>query len=456
MSETHFTPLFRTTLERKLFRRAYDRVLEMFMPIVFRIHPDSFLLRAEYSDITRFPFWHEESNVQQGSFGSMMKFEILEEYLDESMRDRMKDYSGSVTGYGTGRTYVFAKKSLKMSSGGWQSMERDVLQMVSRIARPASDNIITLLAFYSWRQHIHFVFPYISTDLNRLLRNNEGPRSLSLGDEALPQNWLWEQMVGVSRALSAIHTGMKNPFGDVPGRVIAFHFDLKPANILVTADRKLKISDFGQSIIQIVDQDDELETSFMPGDMKYSAPESRPKSAFFGEILAGQPREIMALLNYDVWSLACIMTEVLTQLLAPPGGPNALNRLDQTLNQAPNERRFFDGSGLKQCVKSTLEEFQRAFPASRGQTNYINDVVLLLRDMFQHDKFSRISSEKVVERLQEAHDAYETSSQEVDQIALRVMQHGLVDGQGFRELGWFDGREMASFLRMYVEGYLLG
>src|SRR6478735_6109619 len=143
------------------------------------------------------------------------------------------------------------------------NMERDVLSMVSRINDAVSENIITLMACYKWKESMHFLFPCVEADLSDLLRNNNSRcpphlREKLKAGEALLDHWLWQQMEGVSRALSAFHTQMENPFKDVKGKVIALHFDLKPANILVTSGSDgvtLKITDFGQSIIQIIDDD---------------------------------------------------------------------------------------------------------------------------------------------------------------------------------------------------------
>ncbi|CAM1500524.1 Fc.00g096860.m01.CDS01 [Cosmosporella sp. VM-42] len=456
MDEKKFASLFDTDLEKKLFHKAYKRALEMFDPVVFKI-PDSNLCPDDhYSDIRRFPFWREETGMPQGSFGKMTQFEILDEYVDASVTERMKDYSSSVTGHGSERKLVFAKKSLKISAQTSLGLERDALRMVSQIKKPASDNIITLLAYYTWRQHVHFVFPYIETDLSLLLRENRCPNGLSVmlsSDESLPDNWLWKQMAGVSRALSAIHTGMINPFGDDTGQVIALHFDLKPANILVTADGTLKITDFGESIIQIVDKGGEMATSFKQGAPRYTAPEARPSTEAMKKTLKGERRDIMVLLNYDVWSLACIMTEVLIYLLdrqKHSPGKNALRKLDEDLDKGAKEGRYFDdGYNLKQCVKSSLEDFGNAFFWDRPLNKYMKEVVDLLLRMFECDNSLRIFSSEVIKGLDAAADDYLAwRHRERDPLVFEMAKRDVEGGGGYREIGYDNESKTVTFVKM--------
>ncbi|KAM0552473.1 hypothetical protein ACHAPJ_008034 [Fusarium lateritium] len=322
-------------------------------------------------------------------------------------------------------------------------MERDMLNMVSRINGPASDNIITLMAYYTWKDEIHFLFPFIESDLKRVLRQGECPSGrqarLSSG-QLLPDHWLWQQMKGVSRALSAIHTEMVNPFKDGQGNVIALHFDLKPANILITADGILKITDFGQSIIQVVQEDDERTAPYNPGNLRYSPPESRPTAQDVGKCGTYRSKEIQVLLNYDVWSLACIMIEVLIHLL----NQQTLTDFDTGLGVEPR-RLYWTDSGLKKCVIDSFELFQEKFAHDSAQHEYIKNVVELLQKMLKHDKNGRAHSSEVVDGLEGAEEVFRQLYQGLDAVSLKVRKYELVEGTDFRELGWHNGASFVSF-----------
>lgn len=55
-------------------------------------------------------------------------------------------------------------------------------------------------------------------------------------------------------------------------QVIAFHFDLKPPNPLVTAEGIVRTTDFGHSMIQIMFHEEEKKGNYGGGDTVYRAP----------------------------------------------------------------------------------------------------------------------------------------------------------------------------------------
>ncbi|KAJ4326752.1 hypothetical protein N0V84_002872 [Fusarium piperis] len=436
-----FNSFMASEKERRLFKEACDQALEMLNPVQLSFSVSE--APREYADSQRFPF-HAVDRISGGNFGTLKKFEIVEEYRDPSLEP------------------VFAMKSVKIPDRDRLALaEQEMLRMVSNIDNPAAENIVTLLTCYTWRNEMHFVFPYIETDLYRLLRQEPvNDASPWFNNQALPENSLWKEMVGIASALSVIHTGLRNPFKRVHGggRVFACHFDLKPANILVTADGKLKIGDFGRSHIQIVDPQGVLEIEYRGGDPKYAAPESQNEMQQINEghgphLDGGAPA-----LKYDVWSLACIMTEVLIYLLnrQTPGetpADNPLLRFDRSLAQAEFNGRFFDQQGVKESVTTTIEAFQERFSTDSPASQYMSKIVDLLSGMFRYHNHERISSQEVVVQLHDAETAYK-DSRDTDKLAFEVRQHSAPADDDFREIGWVpalqgDGnREPVSFDKM--------
>ncbi|KAK2668256.1 Protein kinase domain [Fusarium oxysporum f. sp. vasinfectum] len=408
----------------------------MFSPVVIEIPESEVCPYLECHELKRFPYLEEKSCIREGSFGAMKKLEIMSDYLHPTMRKRMKPYS-------TNEKLLFALKSVKIiPDAPLMNMERDVLSMVSRINDAVSENIITLMACYKWKESMHFLFPFVEADLSDLLRNNNSRcpphlREKLKAGEALLDHWLWQQMEGVSRALSAFHTQMENPFKDVKGKVIALHFDLKPANILVTSGSDgvtLKITDFGQSIIQIIDDDKDISLPHNTGHPRYGPPESRPSSQ---HLTQGSGDDLKVLLNYDVWSLGCIMVEVLIHLL-----DEDLNDFDSKL-QGP----FYikEPNGLKKCVTDSFRRFEQAFQHDSDQTEYMKDIVALLQNMLNHDKNNRAYSSTVTQKLDEARGNLEALRDGRNQLVVAVEKQGFKDWKGFRKLGWHKGTSIVSF-----------
>ncbi|KAH7002182.1 kinase-like domain-containing protein [Ilyonectria destructans] len=448
--------LLRDDLERKLFISAYERALKMFNPFIFMIDNSGTVPPKRVVPHERFPFQNEQTPSRQGQFGTLLYFEVSDEYVDRSVAFRMDQaYKSSITGTGNAKTYRFARKILKADPA--DGMEKDMLQLVSQIKGQASENIITLLALYYWGKCVHYVFPFVETSLYSVLREGHFREELSHGPLRLPDHWLWVQMIGVARALSAIHTGIDNPFSEDEGKVIAFHFDLKPDNILVTADRQLKITDFGQSIIQIVDADEERSASFKPGDIKYNAPESRLNRLDVRHTSSGEPRDIQVLLNYDVWSLACIMVEVLILLLDErrQTEPTELDAFDKELEDEKPEVVFFGDNIVKDCVHRKVlsigDRLVNAHPTDQVNKDYVMAVCKLIIQMFTHNKDHRPQSDSVLKCLEETHDTYQLAWQlRGDKLRTSIKRKELaMEGLWrFREIGWCNEDKVVSFLEM--------
>jgi serine/threonine protein kinase len=191
------------------------------------------------------------------------------------------------------------------------------------------------------------------------------------------QNWLWQGMVDVIAALSFFHSP-KDP-GLGLGLLIAAHFDLKPANVLVDDDGHLIVTDFGQARVVQRRSSGETYLSAQVGDLNYQPP---PLEAPVRELAAGlgSVDESTWSCAYDVWSMACIMTEVIEYITN--GGPDGFRSFRESRRKEHDSSIAFwkaspeGGYELRRSVRRTLERF-RSY-----EERYLNTVTNLLEAMF--------------------------------------------------------------------------
>ncbi|ABC01254.1 serine/threonine-protein kinase [Mycoplasma capricolum] len=113
------------------------------------------------------------------------------------------------------------------------------------------------------------------------------------------------------------------------------HRDVKPANILIGNDSKVKISDFGISKIKSIILDDS-QNHISPGTPRYTAPE---------QFLNFESRKDAFYFESDIYSIGVIMYEFLT------GGMLFLNYNSNTASSKERERANFQQHILKEVVR---------------------------------------------------------------------------------------------------------
>ena len=322
-------------------------------------------------------------------------------------------------------------------------VERDNLRVFTA---QRHENLIRALFFYEWRQHINFVFPFIEGNLEKLLTNTwRPPHGLDTVGNG-PMHWLWIQMIGVAEGLSVIHNPQGNVFKNSERTGRGFHFDLKPANILITDKGQLKITDFGLSMITQVSAEDSSFAIFRGGAPKYQPPEMVPHK------MAGFEADV-AKTSYDIWSLACIIVECLNYILELEAGGSS-QVLSDKLESEGSGQAFHHNGNLKRCIDKLISDIRgkdAVVTNSSGFDLWTFDVAGLLTSMFDCHPQRRPKSKEVFGRLTELQEEYGTQQDDELKIELKKVtrSQSLYPMENFDEI-MFGYPDAHSFVDMFV------
>ncbi|ORY06763.1 hypothetical protein BCR34DRAFT_590512 [Clohesyomyces aquaticus] len=351
---------------------------------------------SHYPAFTILPFIHEREIGKQmdqdsgewtniGANGRVFAFEIHEEY----------------------RNFLHAKKIKKFARKKIETTTFTAYLEKANLERSQSFNdkhIVKLIKAYSLGGVMNLIFPLAKTNLDELLRDSKWNYATNV---QLEDDEAWKQLLGISRALSKI--------AGVPSKVsspsshrdsgaakwFGFHFDLKPANILIEDDGTWLITDFGQATFT------------------YST-SATPRVAHGGGTDAYAPPEIDNLeeqfrRRYDVWSLGCIFLEVTTFLILGYDGLKGcvdFEGLDQARREkdgwsrGPPDARFFyrtEKGGqyrVKQAILNFMEGLKKQVEIRGQQTQkFIEEILELIRQMLQVDPEDRLDIGEVIRIL---------------------------------------------------------
>jgi len=225
-------------------------------------------------------------------------------------------------------------------------------------------------------------------------------------------------MLGVAKALEKIGgpNGAEAIFGpsDKP-QFQGVHFDLKPANILVDDDGTWIISDFGQSTFRETSINSSRVVN-QGGTDAYAPPEIDNLDSRFSR-------------RYDIWSLGCIMLEVMAFVLLGPEGLHGENGLDQVRGtkqpwSSRKDHRFFcqESPQGKYIVKKQIMAFIKSLAASESLRDqqrslvFVESVLELITKMLEPEAEFRIEIGNVIRRLNSAMDSARHDSQPLGQM----------------------------------------
>ena len=234
------------------------------------------------------------------------------------------------------------------------------------------------------------IFPLASSDLRKQLLQ---PRD-TLGPGGVRSHAFWDQLLGVSRALAKMHS-FNVPDAQRENIIFFYHFDLKPANILVGIDGTFIISDFGQAHFLRPENGAYVDSSIAEdcsGDPSYAPPENDSSHLVDGKHLEKSRK-------YDTWCLGCIFLEVLWYVVKGCRGSEELDCL-RNFN-SPNDYFYYldqNGAHLKNDLKDKTTKLSSMADWAVDQ-DFIGRMVNLIFEMLNTNPRQRFTAEEVVHQL---------------------------------------------------------
>lgn len=207
------------------------------------------------------------------------------------------------------------------------------------------DHIIKLLATYEQEGIFHFLFPLANCSLEEAMRRDPtGFRDPESRESKKYIAWIIGQFQGIASGLAKIHVNSGNDSTkkrSVLGKELkpqfldpnvengrqagtGYHHDIKPHNILhfdALADTRkpppkygiLQIADFGIGKFHSLNSG--TGTGTFRGTATYAAPESKIGSQISTEDKKGTKPGLKLSRPYDIWSLGCVLMEVMVWLV---------------------------------------------------------------------------------------------------------------------------------------------
>lgn len=178
----------------------------------------------------------------------------------------------------------------------------DLPREVETLLKREHPNIVTLLSSYiltkmeseTLMRSLHLIFPWAEMNLKEWMNNPKPPPWIQRLDESQRRACLYRYICGLVSGLSYLHRPCDG--------TITSHHDLKPENILVI-EQELKIADFGKSHLRSLTEGSETENRHL-GTYEYQPPEYWDHDGSRANLKHGRA--------FDVWSMGCIIIELLT------------------------------------------------------------------------------------------------------------------------------------------------
>ncbi|KAI0135117.1 kinase-like protein [Daldinia grandis] len=251
----------------------------------------------------RLPYLLDEEEIGMGSYGVVYRVVIAKGYLVNKSTSMVNS-----------EPMPMARKDFEKND----HFRKELGTMKQILYTPRkSKNVVETFGSLQLDESIFSIFmPLAECDLRAWMRDNAPPILESEKADVL------EYASGLADGLEFLHSEIRDSSGN---RMVCYHMDLKPANVLVFYDREhgklvWKISDFGMSRVKVshnhtntADQDISLLFEKRRGDTSVSDTVNRRLE---GTYLAPESSISVRNMNEkgDIWSLGCVISVVLTYI----------------------------------------------------------------------------------------------------------------------------------------------
>ena len=237
-------------------------------------------------------------------------------------------------------------------------------------------NIVKLLAAYTFKGRHNLLFPKADAKTLANMLESSPPRHF----ESLQQIIL--ALSGLCSALRAMHIF---DYPDLEVLAIGCHHDLRPENILVHKESFL-ITDFGLSTFK--DSNKPSDTSFKNVRGDYVAPECENLEDLSERTVIGRPS--------DIWSLGCIMLEVITYVVEGPKGVTDFEA--ERGFKVEDHRRYRFHHGLKAESPAVIMQLDRLHGCVESRAG--RKLLLLIREILNLHPKKRPSAAETNEKME--------------------------------------------------------